>query len=139
MTPGPIVLGRTNNVKDILKSSRRDREFLFEDVESDLVRVFNKAGSGWYVQANSDCASAGVDIRGCQAVAVAVRKGKEEFFIEILQVFMFRNERTAESQMDEAEDLMEENLPDDREIIEVKQDGVFVLITISVEKDDLDF
>ena len=41
---GPLVLGDQEEVKDVLRALKRESPFLFDNRDSELVRVFNKAG-----------------------------------------------------------------------------------------------
>ena len=70
--------------------------------------------------------------------SLAVSRGDEAFAVEVKLTFMFRNERTAESEMDNLEDYLEDDLPRAVDIEDVASHGVFVVVTASVDEDDYD-
>ncbi len=75
-------------------------------------------------------------MRGCQAVGASVSEGSESYLVETTLAYLFRDERTAESELDDLEDYLDDAFSRDVDIEEVKTDGVFVIVTVSVDEDD---
>ena len=136
---GPVMAGDSDAVKRVLKGLKRDSKFLFDDKESGIVRAFNKAGQGWIVSARDHCGYYGAsNVSGCEAAGQAVSRGEEEYIVGQKAVYLFRSERKAESEMDDLEEVVEDDLPRRQDIDEVTQDGVFVVISMSIDEDDYD-
>ena len=99
---GRVVLGSTSEgVREVLKSIDRETGFLSSDEKSaqDMRRAWEKAGSGLLRESWQEC-RVEADIRGCQATAWAVNFPADNgtSVLEVAAVFLFRNERTAQSQ-----------------------------------------
>ena len=99
---GYAVLGTTSEViREVLKSVARETGFLSSDENSaqDMNRAWDKTGSGVLREVREECRVED-DIRGCNASAFAVNfpAGNGISALEATAVFLFRNERTAESQ-----------------------------------------
>ena len=131
-----IVIGDVDAVKDVLKALNRGSGSLLDDADSDLGRALKRAGGGWVVSARKECRS--YDVRGCNAIGTAIHKGDEDYVVQFTAAYLFRNERTAESEMGDLEDEIDDSLSRDFDIEEVRQDGEFVIVTISVDEDDWD-
>ena len=131
---GHLLLGDADAVEGALRVLDRGSGSLVHDADNDLGRVLERAEDGWAVYAVEDCEIS--EVRGCLAVATVFRKGNEAFLIEVSMTVLFRNERTAESEMDDLEDELEDALPREFDIEEVRQDGEFVIVTTSVDEDD---
>ena len=132
---GEVVIARnTDAVEGVLKALSRSSGSLLQDDDNDLRRVLERAGQGWFVYAVEGCQSA--PVRGCEAVGAAVSEGSESDLVETTLAYLFRNERTAESEMEDLEDYLDDKFSRDVDIEEVKTDGVFVIVTTSVDEDD---
>ena len=131
---GEVVIGSTDAVEDVLKALSRGSGSLLQDDDNDLRRVLERVGQGWLVFALEGCQGAGV--RGCEAVGAAVSEGSESYLVETTFAYLFRNERTAESELEDLEDYLDDEFSRDVDIEEVKTDGVFVIVTVSVDEDD---
>ncbi len=131
---GEVVVGSTDAVEGVLKALSRGSGSLLQDDDNDLRRALERAGQGWVLLALEGCQSAGV--RGCEAVGAAVSEGSESYLVETTFAYLFRNERTAESEMEDLEDYLDDEFSRDVDIEEVKTDGVFVIVTVSVDEDD---
>ena len=131
---GEVVIGSTDAVEDVLKALSRNSGSLLQDDDNDLRRALERAGQGWVVFALEGCQ--GVGVRGCEAVGAAVSEGSESYLVETTLAYLFRNERTAESELEDLEDYLDDEFPRDVDIEEVKTDGVFVIVTVSVDEDD---
>ena len=131
---GEMVIGSTDAVEGVLKALSRSSGSLLQDDDNDLRRALERVGQGWVVLASEGCQGAGV--RGCEAVGAAVSEGSESYLVETTLAYLFRNERTAESEMDDLEDYLDDEFSRDVDIEEVKTDGVFVIVTVSVDEDD---
>ena len=134
---GQIVMGiNTEAVEDALKTLNRGSGSLLDDANSDLGRVLRVAGEGWIVFGTEGCQVS--EVRGCLATGTAFHRGDEDDVVELRMAFLFRNERTAESEMEDLEDEIDDALSRDFDIEEVRQEGEFVIVTISVDEDDWD-
>ena len=131
---GEVVIGSTDAVEGVLKALSRASGSLLQDDDNDLRRVLERVGQGWLVFALEGCQGAGV--RGCEAVGAAVSEGSESYLVETTFAYLFRNERTAESELEDLEDYLDDELSRDVDIEEVKTDGEFVIVTVSVDEDD---
>ena len=129
-----VVVGSTDAVEGVLKALSRGSGSLLQDDDNDLRRVVERAGQGWVVFALEGCP--GADVRGCEAMGAAVSEGSESYLVETTLAYLFRNERTAESELEDLEDYLDDEFPRDVDIEEVKTDGVFVIVTVSVDEDD---
>ena len=131
---GEVVVGSTDAVEGVLKALSRGSGTLLQDDDNDLRRALERAGQGWVVFGLEGCQGAGV--RGCEAVGAAVSEGSESYLVETTFAYLFRNERTAESELEDLEDYLDDELSRDVDIEEVKTDGEFVIVTVSVDEDD---
>ena len=129
---GYVLLGGEDAVKNVLKSHIRGSGFLFDDDDTDIGRALQKVGNGWFVMAEEGC-DVPLDIRGCEADAAAVTRGKESWSVNITLAFLFRNERIAESESRDIEDFLADELDG-----EVATAGRFVVITASADENELD-
>ena len=125
---GYVLMGGEEAVKNVLKSHSRGSGFLLDDDDTDLGRALQKVGDGWFVVAEENC-DVPLDIRGCEAGGAAVTRGEESWSVNITSAFLFRNERTAESESRDLEDELDG---------EVAVDGRFVVITATADEDELD-
>ena len=130
-----MVIGDTEAVKSVLRSLDRGSGSLLDDADNDLGRALKRAGTGWVSFAQEQCP--GYGIRGCLAVGVSLRRGGEEYLVEMTIAVLFRNERTAEPGMDELESQLEEDTSFELDIDDVHLDGDFVVVTASGDEDDL--
>ena len=133
---GEVVLGSVDAVEGVLKSLNRGSGSLLQDDDNDVRRALEKPGQGWYVLASEGCS--GADLRGCEALASAVSRGSESYLVKVTSAFLFRNERTAESEMRDLEDYLDDELPRYVDIEDVSTDGMFVIVITTVDEDDLD-
>ena len=132
---GRMVIGDTEAVKRVLRMLDRGSGSLLDDADSDLGRVLKRAGAGWISGAQEQCP--GYEVRGCRALGVSLRKGDDDYLVEITVAVLFRDERTAESEVDELESQIEEDSSFEFDIDDVQRDGDFVIVTGSGDKDDL--
>ena len=132
---GRMVIGDTEAVKRVLRMLDRGSGSLLDDAASDLGRALKRAGAGWISGAQEQCP--GYEVRGCRALGVSLRKGDDDYLVEITVAVLFRNERTAESEVDDLESQIEEDNSFEFDIDDVRLDGDFVIVTGSGDKDDL--
>ncbi len=132
---GRMVIGDAEAVKRVLRMLDSGSGSLLDDADSDLGRALKRAGEGWISSAQEECL--GYEIRGCRAAGVSLRRGDSDYLVEITIAALFRNERTAESEMDELESQLEEDSSFEFDIDDVELDGDFVIVTASADEDDL--
>ena len=132
---GRMVIGDAKAVKRVLRMLDSGSGSLLDDADSDLGRALKRAGAGWISSAQEQCP--GYEIRGCRALGVSLRRGDDDYLVEIMIAVLFRNERTAESEMDELESQLEEDSSFEFDIDDVQLDGDFVIVTASADEDDL--
>ena len=132
---GRAVIGSAEAVKSVLRMLDRGSGSLLDDADSDLGRALRRAGAGWMSSAQEQCLD--FEIRGCRAVGVSFRRGDDDHLVETTIAALFRNERTAESEMDELEDQLEEDSSFEFDIGDVQLDGDFVIVTASADEDAL--
>ena len=127
---GLVLAGSENAVQDILRNLARDLRAR-DGALKDTLRAMDRAGEGWVVFGLSDCSD---ELRGCEAVATAI-SAAERYEFQFTEVALFRNERTAESQLDEIEEMSEEGR--DGFITEsITLDEEFVIGVSSIDEDD---
>ena len=132
---GRMVIGDTEAVKSLLRMLDRGSGSLLDDGDSALGKALRKAGTGWVSFAQEQCP--GYEVRGCRALGLSLRRGDGDYLVEATIVVLFRNERTADSQLDELESQIEEDSSFEFEIDDVELDGEFVIVTASGDEDDL--
>ena len=131
---GQLVIGPVDAVKTVLKSLNRDSGFLLDDDDNDMRRVLERVDNGWFVVAQVGCGRS--DIRGCEALGASVSRGDGDYTLKMEYGFLFRNERTADSEMEDVEEYLEDRMARSVDIDEVLLDGEFVIVTMSVDEDD---
>ncbi|MCY4614869.1 MAG: hypothetical protein OXC71_00540, partial [Chloroflexi bacterium] len=132
---GRMVIGDVEAVKSVLRMLDSGSGSLLDDADSDLGRALKRAGAGWISSARAQCLD--YAIRGCRAAGVSLRKGDDDYVVDITIAALFRNERTAESELDELENQIEEDSSFEFDIDDVQLDGDFVIVTASADEDDL--
>ena len=132
---GRMVIGDVEAVKSLLRMLDSGSGSLLDDADSDLGRALKRAGAGWISSAQEQCLD--YEIRGCRAVGVSLRRGVADYVVDITIAALFRNERTAESELDELESQIEEDSSFEFDIDDVQLDGDFVIVTASADEDDL--
>ena len=132
---GRMVIGDVEAVKSVLRMLDSGSGSLLDDADSDLGRALKRAGEGWISSAQEECL--GYEIRGCRAAGVSLRRGDSDYLVEITIAALFRNERTAESELDELENQLEEDSSFEFDIDDVQLDGDFVIVTASADEEDL--
>ena len=133
---GQVVTGNVELVKSVLRALNRGSGSFFDDGDNEIARVLKKAGYGWATYAETGCNPLG--LRSCLAWSGAVKKGKEDHLISFTFSILFENKLAVESQIDDWEEDLDEflgNAPGYGEIEEVREDGEFVLITITMDED----
>ena len=133
---GQIVLGSVSVVQNVLKDLSRGSGSLLDDDQNNVLKALRKAGGGWEVSARETCNYS--EVRGCEAIGTTISRGDEQYSVELTLAVLFRSERTAESEMGDLEDEIEDSLPRQMDIEEVRADGEFVIITIAIDEDDWD-
>ena len=129
---GWVVTGDTDIVKGALRTLDRGSGSLLDDADSDLRRTLDKAGKGWMVIAGEDeCFD--FEVQDCRAVGVSYHSSDDDYVVETTVAVLFRNERAAESEMDNLEEAIEDYFEGD--IVEVILDGEFVIVTASVDEE----
>ena len=129
-----VVIGSTDDVEGVLKALSGSSGSLLQDDDNNLQRALERAGQSWVVAAWEECR--GADVRRCRAVGAAMSRGSERYLVETTLAYLFRDERSAESEMDDLEDYLDDVFPRDVDIEEVKLDGAFVIVTTSVDEDE---
>ena len=131
---GQVVIGGEDTVRSVLKALNRGSGFLLDSADNNVVRALNKAGHGWETVGREECRLP--EVRGCQALGVSKGWGEEDDLVEVTYAYLFRNERTAESEMDDIEDFLDDELQRRMDIEDVRVDGEFVVVTITFDEDD---
>ena len=128
---GVVLAGADDAVREILRNLSDGRSASDGDM-AETLRAIDRAGEGWLRVGASECAN---ELRGCEAVGRSLAVGGAYEFQDTMAV-LFRNERAAESQLDEVEALAEDR--DDGTIPEsVEVHGEFVVAEGSIDEDDV--
>ena len=130
---GYLLMGREDVIRDMLRTLDRGTGFLFDEDDTDLVLAYMRAGDGWIVSAEESC-DLPRDVRGCEAMGAAVSRAEEPWMVNLTIAVLFRNERTAESEMRDVEDY----LADDLDVEDVAVDGRFVVISAIMDEEEWD-
>ena len=134
---GQVVIGSIEVVKSVLRTLDRGSGSLLDD-DNEIMRVLKKTGYGWTTVAQTGCDT---DLgTSCQASASVTERGQEDHLINITLAFLFEDKSAAKSQIDELDEDVDELLgyvPGHVDIEEVRIDGEFVLITITMDEDIL--
>ena len=123
---GVVLAGDDDAVQDMLRSLARGLSAR-DGAMAETLRAMDRAGAGWVVAGQGECHD---ELRGCEATATSVSAG-ELFEFRITRVLLFRDERTAESERDDAEELWEEV-----EIDSITVDAEHVIGVSTVDEDD---
>ena len=123
-----VVLGDEEAVKDVANAFDSGEGFV--DESSLLKRALDKAGGGLLVRASDNCGNALMfrNLSGCDAFAESV-KGGDARSTEIVGVYLFSDERLAESNRNDLEERINEAIDNDTlnaDFEEIKADGAFV-------------
>ena len=132
---GRLVMGDAEAVRSMLRMLDRGSGSSLNDADSDVGRALRRAGEGWGSSAVEQCGL--YELRGCRAVGFSARRGADDYLVEVTLAVLFRNERTAESELDELERQLEEDGSFEFDIDVVDLDGDFVVVTASADEGDL--
>lgn len=122
-----VLTGNGELVEDILRDLSRDSG---DRDELDLARAMRRAGDGWLVFGFPDCST---ELRGCRAFGGATSAG-QRYEIVSTNVFMFRNERTAEARREDVEELPDPS--DQVTVTSVTVEDEFVIAIGTLDEDD---
>ena len=128
---GLVLVGSDDTVQDILRNLARDSSARDDDL-GDTLRAMDRAGQGWVVLGFSGCPD---ELTGCQALGASI-SALDQYEFQLTQVFLFRSGRTAESQLDDIEELYE----DRQENLITRSftlDEEFVIFKGGIDEDDL--
>ena len=128
---GVVLAGDDGAVREILRNLSDGRSAGDGDM-AETLRAMERTDEGWLKLGISECDD---DLRGCEAIGTSLAVGGSYEFQQTVAV-LFRNERTAESRLDEIEAMAEDS--DDGSILEsVTLDGEFVVVEGSIDEDDV--
>ena len=99
---GLLVAGPEADVYTVLRNLSNESS---AGGSTDIVRVMRRAGDGWFRYGEASCSES---LRGCLAVSASFTTG-ERYEIQFNTVMLFRNERAAESQREEVDEILESN------------------------------
>ena len=99
---GLLVGGPEADVYTVLRNLSNDAS---AGGSTDIVRAMRRAGEGWFRYGEASCSES---LRGCLAMSASFTTG-ERYQVEFNTVLLFRNERAAESQLEEVEEILESN------------------------------
>ena len=124
---GLIVAGTEGHVYTVLRNLSNEAS---AGGSTDIVRVMRRAGDGWVRYGEASCDES---LRGCLAVSASFSTG-ERYEIEFKGALLFRNERAAESQREDVEEMFESN----RDIVveSIVATDEFVEVRGRIDEDD---
>ncbi len=128
---GQAVMGDADAVKSVLETLDRGSGSLLDINDSELARVLKRAGEGWIVDAHDTCFLS--EDSGCLSSATVASRVDGEYLVEAL--YLFRSERSAESDMDDVKGYLRDSLGDLYD--EVRADGEFVVADLKVDEDGI--
>ncbi len=126
-----------DGVKDVIRALQSGDGFLFEDVDLEITRVLSRVKVGFQMIAEEGCGE--VDLRSCKVVAYSVGRGVDGRKLDLEWVFLFRSESSARSGSRDIEGYFEDEMPSEVEVEveDVEQDGEYVVVTASIDEEDL--
>ena len=130
---GQAVIGTVFALRNVSDVFYGDSDSLLDDADNEVARVLKKAGHGWVAHARKGCRISG--LRGCQALGVAMTRGTSSNRVDAVLAFLFVNNLVADSQVDNLEDFLEDDLPQEMDI-DVRVDGEFVVAVVTFKDDD---
>lgn len=124
-------------VRDTIRALGNDSGFLFEDTNPDTMMAMAEVMDGIHVIWEEGCA--GLDLAGCGAVAYGAQWGKDRFTMELTWLFVFQKESAARSAVKKIESYFDENMPREVNVVEVRQEGAYLLVKAGIDKDQFAF
>ena len=124
---GHTISGTPEVVREVLDRVTSGSGLMAQERESDIMRVMNRIDKEMFVFASvEDC-----DIDNCEAVGMAISMEEGSSTVDMKFVMLFRNERTAQSALHEAE--RESYLDDELLYIDVERDGETIIVDAVLE------
>ena len=124
-------------VEDVLKALDTGRGSISQGEPAALKRALDKAGDGLVIRGTTNCESGGfffrTSLRGC-AAAVVVVKGGDADTTEVTGVYVFGNERRAESGMEDLEEAIESQDAYDADLEAIETDGDLVTYKVIIHE-----
>jgi hypothetical protein len=127
----------STGVRDTIRALGNDSGFLFEDTNPDTMVAMAEVMDGVHLIWEEGCA--GVDLQGCETVAYGAQWGEDSFTMELAWMFVFRNKSGARSAVKKIETYFEERMPREVNVEEVKQEGEYLLVKASIDRDLFSF
>ena len=124
-------------VRDTIRALERGSGFLFEDVNPGLKLALDRAKEGVHLIWEEGCAR--FDQRGCEITAHGAQWGKDEFTVELVWLFGFKNPSSAVTAVKKLESFFEESMPREVQVSQINQQGEFVIVEASIDKDQFLF
>ena len=124
-------------VRDTIRALEKGSGFLFEDVNPDVKLALDRAKQGVHLIWEESCAS--LDQRGCEITAYGSRWGEDEFTVELVWLFGFQDGPSAGTAVKKLESFFEESMPREVQVSQINQQGEFVVVEASIDKDQFSF
>lgn len=124
-----VIAGTDDYVRGIVRNLSRG-ESAREGEHEATVRALDRAGDSWVKFVIARCGPA---LRGCEASGEAY-SGGDRYEVRVQQIVMFRDERSAEANLDDVDDLFDDPDLDDYSI---RVDGEFVVAEGAMDEEDM--
>ena len=124
-------------VRDKIRALERGSGFLFEDVNPDTKLALARAKKGVHLVWEEGCA--GLDQRGCEITAYGAQWGTDEFTVELVWLFGFQDVSSAGTASKMLASFFAESMPREVQVSEINQEGQFVIVEASIDKDQFSF
>ena len=124
-------------VRDTIRALERGSGFLFQDVNPDVKMALARAKEGVHLVWEEGCAR--LDQRGCEITAYGAQWGKDEFTVELVWLFGFQDVSSAGTAVKKLESFFEKSMPREVQVSQISQEGEFVIVEASIDKDQFSF
>ena len=131
---GGFVLLGGGDARTVLRGLSREVGLLEYEDGSGVHELLNSVGDGWHVQVwtGGDCLNAG--LQRCEGVAWSVTPAGRGDYAEITWAFAFRDERSADMELEDVEEVFDDI--DALDVDGLEQDGRLIVVTGILEDHD---
>ena len=124
-------------IRDTIRALEGGTGFLFEDVDPDVKLALSRAKEGVHLIWEEGCAR--LDQRGCETTAYGAQWGEDEFTVELVWLFGFKNVSSAGTALKKVESFFQESMPREVQVSQIDQQGKFVIVEARIDEDQFFF
>ena len=120
-------------VRDTIRAMDNGSGFLFEETSPDTILAMAGIMEGVHLIWEEGCPD--VDLPGCETVVYGAQWGEDRFTIELSWLFVFQKAPSARSAVKKIESYFEDSMPREVIVKEVRQEGEYLFVKASIDKD----